>query len=42
MGFPEGTLTFKEFALKEPLPLSAIQEVVLELLEGRDDAALRL
>ena len=40
MGFAEGTLTFKEFAVKEPLPLSAIQGAVLEFLQGRDDAVV--
>jgi hypothetical protein len=40
MVFAEGTLTFKEFAVKEPLLLSAIQEAVLEFLQGRDDAVV--
>lgn len=40
MGFAEGTLTFKEFAVKEPLLLSVIQEAVLEFLQGRDDAVV--
>lgn len=40
MGFAEGTLTFQEFAVKEPLPLSTIQRSVLEFLEGRDDAVV--
>lgn len=40
MGFAQGTLTFKEFAAKEPLPLSAIHEAVLEFLQGRDDAVV--
>src|SRR3990172_1641660 len=40
MGFAEGTLTFKEFAVKEPLPLSTIQEAVLEFLQGRNDAVV--
>jgi hypothetical protein len=40
VGFAEGTLTFKEFVLKEPLPLSSIQEAVLEFLQGRDDAVV--
>jgi hypothetical protein len=40
MVFAEGTLTFKEFAVKEPLPLSAIQEAVLEFLQGRGDAVV--
>jgi hypothetical protein len=40
MGFAEGTLTFQEFAVKEPLPLSTIQGAVLEFLEGREDAVI--
>ncbi|MGB7069215.1 MAG: nucleotidyl transferase AbiEii/AbiGii toxin family protein [Pyrinomonadaceae bacterium] len=33
-------LTFQEFAMHEPLPLSKIQGAVLEFLQGRDDAVL--
>lgn len=33
-------LTFQEFAVHEPLPLSKIQGAVLEFLQGRDDAVL--
>ena len=33
-------LTFKEFAMHEPLPLSKIQGVALEFLQGRDDVVL--
>jgi Nucleotidyl transferase AbiEii toxin, Type IV TA system len=33
-------LTFQEFAMGEPLPLSTIQGAVLEFLQGRDDAVL--
>ena len=33
-------LTFQEFAMNEPLPLSKIQGAVLEFLQGRDDAVL--
>ncbi|HEX9961124.1 MAG TPA: hypothetical protein VGB00_09345, partial [Pyrinomonadaceae bacterium] len=33
-------LTFQEFAMHETLPLSKIQEAVLEFLQGRDDAVL--
>ena len=33
-------LTFQEFVMHEPLPLSKIQEAVLEFLQGRDDAVL--
>jgi hypothetical protein len=32
-----GVLTFKEFVMREPLPLAAIHEAVLEFLRGRDD-----
>jgi nucleotidyltransferase AbiEii toxin of type IV toxin-antitoxin system len=35
-----GTLTFKEFAMREQLPLSAIHDAVLEFLRGRDDAVV--
>ena len=38
--FTEGILTFKEFAMGEPLPLASIQDAVLEFLRGRDDAVL--
>ena len=40
MVFAEGSITFKEFAVKETLPLSAIQDAVLEFLQGRDDAVV--
>jgi hypothetical protein len=33
-------LTFQEFAMHETLPLSKIQEAMLEFLQGRDDVAL--
>jgi hypothetical protein len=33
-------LTFQEFVMHETLPLSRIQEAVLEFLQGRDDVAL--
>jgi len=33
-------LTFQEFVMHEPLPLSKIQEAILEFLKGRDDAVL--
>ncbi len=33
-------LTFQEFVMHEPLPLSTIQGAVLEFLQGRDDAVL--
>jgi hypothetical protein len=32
-----GVLTFKEFAVSEPLPLATIHEAVLDFLRGRDD-----
>src|SRR5690242_21539942 len=35
-----GTLTFEEFAMREPLPLATIHNAVLEFLRGRDDAVL--
>jgi hypothetical protein len=33
-------IAFQEFVMHEPLPLSKIQEAVLEFLQGRDDAVL--
>ena len=33
-------LTFREFVMHEPLPLSKIQGAVLQFLQGRDDAVL--
>jgi hypothetical protein len=38
--FGEGTLTFQEFAVREPLPLATIHAAVLEFLRGRDDVVL--
>jgi hypothetical protein len=35
-----GVLTFKEFAIREPLPLAAIHDAVLEFLRGRDDVVV--
>jgi hypothetical protein len=32
-----GVLTFKEFAMREPLPLATIHDAVLGFLRGRDD-----
>ena len=40
MMFSDGALTFREFAMSEPLPLATIHNAVLEFLRGRDDAAL--
>ena len=33
-------ITFQEFVMHEPLPLSRIQEAVLEFMQGRTDAVL--
>ena len=38
--FGDGALTFREFVMREPLPLATIHEAVLDFLRGRDDAAL--
>jgi hypothetical protein len=38
--FGADILTFREFAMHEPLPLSTVQNAVLEFLRGRDDAVL--
>lgn len=38
--FGDGSLTFQEFAMREPLPLATIQDAVLEFLRGRDDAVV--
>ncbi len=38
--FDAGTLTFQEFAMREPVPLATIQSAVLEFLRGRDDAVV--
>jgi hypothetical protein len=38
--FGDGALTFREFAMREPLPLAVIHDAVLAFLRGRDDAAL--
>jgi hypothetical protein len=35
-----GVLTFKEFVMREPLPLATIHEAVLEFLCGRDDVVV--
>ncbi|MCG3156186.1 MAG: hypothetical protein DKINENOH_02801 [bacterium] len=35
-----GVLTFREFPMRETLPLAAIHEAVLQFLHGRDDAGL--
>jgi hypothetical protein len=36
----EGMLTFREFAMSEPVPLATIHGAVLEFLRGREDAVL--
>jgi hypothetical protein len=38
--FGDGSLTFQEFAMREPLPLATIHDAVLEYLRGRKDAVL--
>lgn len=38
--FGDGPLTFREFIMREPLPLATIHDAVLEFLRGRDDAVL--
>ena len=38
--FGDGSLTFREFTMPEPLPLSTIHDAVLDFLRGRDDAVL--
>lgn len=38
--FGDGALSFREFMMKEPLPLAAVHDAVLEFLRGRDDAVL--
>ena len=38
--FGDGSLTFREFTMREPLPLATIHDAVLEFLRGRTDAVL--
>jgi hypothetical protein len=38
--FGDGALTFREFIMREPLPLATIHDGVLEFLRDRDDAVL--
>jgi hypothetical protein len=38
--FGDGSLTFREFAMREPLPLATIHDAVLEFLRARTDAVL--
>src|SRR5438874_9585059 len=36
----DGGLTLMEFVMREPLPLSVVQDAVFEFLEHRDDAVV--
>ncbi len=38
--FGDGSLTFREFAMREPVPLATIHDAVLQFLRGRTDAVL--
>src|SRR5205823_2459747 len=38
--FGDGSLTFREFATGEPLPLATIHDAILEFLQDRQDAVL--
>ena len=38
--FGADVLTFREFMMHEPLPLSTLQQAVLEFLQGRDDVVV--
>jgi hypothetical protein len=38
--FDAGVLTFREFAMREPLPLATMQTAVFEFLRGRDDVVM--
>src|SRR5437867_9510318 len=38
--FGDGSLTLREFAMREPLPLARIHEAILDFLRNRDDAVL--
>lgn len=38
--FGDGALTFREFVMREPLPLAIAHRAVLDFLQGRDDAVL--
>lgn len=40
MKLGDGPLTFREFIMREPLPLAAIHDAVLDFLRDRKDAAL--
>ena len=36
----DGSLTFREFVMKEPAPLAVVHDSILEFLRGRDDAVV--
>jgi hypothetical protein len=38
--FGARALTFREFAMREPLPLATVQDAVLKFLRDREDAAV--
>ena len=38
--FSADVLTFREFVMREPLPLATLQHAVLEFLRGRDDVVV--
>ena len=38
--FGADVLTFREFTMREPLPLAAVHKAVLEFLRGRDDVVV--
>lgn len=38
--FGDGPLTLREFAVREPLPLAKVHDVILDFLRNRDDAVL--
>src|SRR5262245_8998835 len=38
--FGDGSLSFREFVMREPLPLATIHDAVLEYLRGRTDVVL--
>lgn len=40
MQFTADTVSFQEYAIKEPLPLSVVHESILDFIRGRDDVAL--
>ncbi|MBI2433485.1 MAG: hypothetical protein HYV26_11505 [Candidatus Hydrogenedentes bacterium] len=38
--FGEGSLTFQEFVMQEPLPITTVQQAVFRFLKGRDDVVM--